>query len=88
MLRNANTNKQQAIVFILVQGLAAEQDGLVEEQDGYETPHAIAFVVKLMLLAAVLVAPSAFVHTRFPTVLIVRITDLLDCLGWMSHWSP
>jgi uncharacterized membrane protein len=46
------------------------------------------FVVKLMLLAEVLVAPSAFVHTRFAIVLIVRITELLDCLGWMSQCPP
>ncbi len=45
MLRNANPHEQQATVFILVQGLAEEQDALAEEQDGYKTPLAMACVV-------------------------------------------
>ena len=50
---------------ILAQGLV--------QQGGYETPHAMAFTVKLLLLAAVLVVPSAFVASRDVLLLLLHV---------------
>ena len=54
----------------LAQAILAQ--GLVQ-QDGYETPHATAFVVKLLLLAAILVATSAFEASRDVLVLLLYV---------------
>ncbi len=63
--------KTEGPVSLAILAPAILAQGLVQ-QGGYETPHAMAFTVKLLLLAAVLVVPSAFVASRDILVLVLH----------------